>query len=461
MIDDQADVSWHFADLFAGTALEHLPSPAIEAAKKSLLDTVGVSLAGSGLEPAVGAVAQLVRQTGGRSEASVLGFGDRVPAIMAAFANGALSHCLDYDDQTPWGQHSASSLIPAVLAIAERVGGVPGREVIAAVAAGQDMFARLRCYVDWRKDWNLSSVVGVLGAAAACARILGMGSDGIHAALGIATQQSSGLGEVVAGTGSDLRGMYAGFTAKGAVLAALLAHQGVTGVESPFEGKYGLFNLYFGGRYDREEMLRDLRNDYRGSSTLYKMWPCVGTSHSHIHATIGLMTENDLSVGDIGEIRVHVGDYHLLMCRPLETRRAPRTLVDARFSLPFLVAVAAVRREISIGDISPAGRCAREVLAVAQRVIPVEDSTYDWQLDLPPGRVEIIMRDGRTLSAVGSGVPGSLEAPMTWDQLGRKFRECAAVAAHAPSPDRVDAAVDMVRNLETLEDISDVVRVLQ
>jgi 2-methylcitrate dehydratase PrpD len=266
--------------------------------------------------------------------------------------------------------------------------------------------------------------------------------------------------EVVAGTGSDLRGMYAGFSAKGAVLAALLAHQGLAGVEAPFEGQYGVFNTYFGGRYDRDEMLRDLGSDYRGGSTLYKMWPSVGTSHSHIHATVQIMIACDLAVEDLREIRVYVGDYHNLMCTPLHKRRAPTTLVDARFSLPFLVAIAAVRREVSISDISEAGLRDPQVLAVAQKVVPVEDSSYDWKLSLPPGRVEIVTKGGQRFSEVGTNIPGSVESPLTWDQLTRKFEECAAAAAARPSQAQIDDVVRLTRDLESLDDATEIVRVL-
>lgn len=100
----------------------------MEAAKKSILDTLGVILAAGGTEPAVQGVVDLVRESGGRPEASVLAFGGKAPAIMAAFANGAMAHCLDYDDQTPWGQHASSSVIPAAFAVAERkVGSRAGK----------------------------------------------------------------------------------------------------------------------------------------------------------------------------------------------------------------------------------------------------------------------------------------------------------------------------------------------
>jgi 2-methylcitrate dehydratase PrpD len=460
MRPDDADVVRHFADHIAGTTYERLPPLAVEAAKKSIFDTLGVILAASGMEPSVRGVVDLVREAGGRPESTVLAFGDRVPALTAALANGAMAHCLDFDDQTPWGQHSASSVVPAALAVAERRGGVSGREMVAAVAAGQDVFARLRRNVGWRKDWNLSTVLGVFAGAAAAGRLLKLPPERLAHALGIASMQSSGVMEVVAGTGSNLRALYAGFSAKGAVLAAVLAEKGVTGVENLFEGEYGVFATYFGGRYDRDAMLAGLGLDYQGSTTLYKLWPAVGTAHSHIQATVDIVAGHDLAVDDIEQIRVHVGDYHDLMCRPLETRRAPGTLVDAKFSLPFLVAVAAIRRGVRVADFSAEALRDPRVLEVARRVVPVPDPALDWKLELPPGRVEIVLRDGRRFSQVGDPVPGSPEAPLTWDDLRQKFADCAAVAVTPLTDQRIEAAARMAQNLEELDDVTELVRAL-
>ena len=218
-MSSKLDLSKEFANHVVNTRYENLSSEAIETAKKSILDILGVILAGSGMEPAVRGVADVILGAAGGAESSVLGFGGKAPAPMAAFANGVMAHCLDFDDQTPWGAHPDSSVVPAVLAVAERVGGISGRDLITAVALGQDLFVRLRCNVEWRQDWNLSSVVGVFSAAAAAAHVLKLNREQVAHALGIASMQSGGTMELVFGIGSDLRGMYAGFTAQGAVLA--------------------------------------------------------------------------------------------------------------------------------------------------------------------------------------------------------------------------------------------------
>ena len=454
------DLVHDFADHAAGLPYGDLPHEAREAAKKSILDTLGVILAASGMEPAVRGVIEIAQESGGTPDCTLLAFGGRAPAILAALANGALAHCLDYDDQTPWGQHCASSIVPAVFAVAERRGGVSGRELITAVAVGQDIFARLRCNVGWKKDWNLSTVLAVYAATAAAGRVAGLTAAQIGHAMGIASMQSSGVMEMVAGRGSDLRGLYAGFSAKGAVLAVLMAERGVTGIDRLFEGKLGVFASYFGGRYDRDAMLAGLGTELQGSGTLYKRWPCVGTAHSHMKAAIDVVEQNELAIADIAEIRLHVGDYHDLMCQPLAERRAPATLADAKFSLPFLVAVAVARRGMSVTDFTQASLRDPAILEAGRKISLVADATLDWKLELPPGRVEIVATDGRRWLVEGREVPGNSDNPMDLDDICAKFRECAAVCVTPVDAAKVARAESLARTLETLVDATDLIRSL-
>ncbi len=460
MTDEARDLVHIFGTHAAQVHYDRLDDDARWAAKKSILDTLGVILAASGMEPAVQAIGEIVAETGGRQECTVLGFGGRAPALMAAMANGALAHCLDYDDQTPWGQHTASSIVPAVFAVAERRGGIHGKDLIAAVAAGQDIFARLRCNVGWNKDWNLSTVLAVFAAAASASRVMALPASKTAAAMGIATMQSSGIMEMVAGRGSDLRGMYAGFSAKGAVLAAMMAEKGVTGIDKAFEGQYGFMSTYFGGRYDREKIVENLGHDFLGSGTLYKRWPCVGTAHSHMKAAIDIVSRNNLQPEEIAEIRLHVGDYHDLMCQPLDERRAPATLADAKFSLPYLVSVAIVRRGMSVTDFTDAALNDPKVLSVGRKMSLVRDPALDWKLELPPGRVEITTRDGGRWIEEGRRVPGNADNPMSWEDVCVKFFECASVARN-PVPESISAkAVALAERLETIEDATELVRCL-
>lgn len=458
------DLCEDIADFVVGTRYDKLSNDAVEGAKKSILDMLGVILAGAGMEPAARAVVELAMESSGRPESSVLGFGGRVPAVTAAFANGAMAHSLDFDDLTPWGQHAGSSLIPPVFAIAEKIvtdeGTVSGQDMIAAIAAGQDLFNRFRRFLDWRKDWNFSTVMGVYCGTAACAYLLRLPKAQVAHALGIASLQSSGTSAVINAVGTDLRGIYAGFSARGAVTAALLAQKGITGIPGIFEGRHGIFEMYFGNRYDRKSLVNGLGKIYTGGSTLYKRWPSVGTAHSHIHATIELMKEHNLDATDIDKIRIFVGDYHRLTCDPLETRRAPAAPVEAKFSLPFLVAIAAVRRDMSFDDFTEDAIKDPRVLAAARMVEPIDDASLDWKLELPPGRVEIVMRDGRRFERVGTRVPGGIDNPMLWDDLVRKFLDCASRSPTRRSADQLAEVTQAVRGLEGMRDATAILRML-
>lgn len=458
------DLCQVLADHIVETRFEALPVDAVEGAKKSVLDILGVILAAGGMEHAVRGVVELATQEGGVPECSVLGFGGRLPAMTAAFANGAMAHCLDYDDQTPWGQHAGSSILPALFAVAERQaarqGAVSGRDMITAIAVGQDLFNRLIPNVGWRKDWNFSTVVGVYCATAACAHLMRLSREQVAASFGIASMQSCGTMAVINATGSDLRALYAAFPARGAVTAALMAERGVSGVPTIFEGKLGIFEMYFGNQYDRAKIVDGLGRNYSGGRTLYKQWPAVGTSHSHIHATIGLVREHAIEPAQIREIRVAVGDYHRLMCEPLATRRAPTTLVEAKFSLPYLVAVAAARGGMRLADFTNEALRDPQVLAMAAKVVPVDDASLDWKRELPPGRVEIVLHDGRSFERVGRGVPGSAEAPMGWDDVVRKFVDCASFSPVKKTQEQIDLVHRTVQRLEHVDDATSVLRML-
>lgn len=452
------DIVHDFARAIAGTRYESLSPAAIDAAKKSILDTFGCILAASGAEPAAREVVEVARECGDKPQSTILGFGGKVPAVWAAFANGAMAHLLDFDDRTPWGAHAGSSLMPAAFALAEARGGVSGKQMIAAVAAAQDLFVRLRCNVGWRQDWNLSNVLGAITAAGAASHVLALGSEKTAHALGIASMHSAGTMELIFGAGSDLRGMYAGFSAKGAVLAALMAEKGITGIGSLFEGKAGLFNTYFAGNYKRAQMLAGLGSDYLGAGMLYKPWPAVGISHTYIHAVLELMKENHLHPEQVERIEVFVGDFQKEMSYPLETRRAPRNAVDAKFSLPFVVALAAAKGGVAVANFNAQGLKDPQVLAMAQRVVPVEDSAADWKDKSPVARVRVITRDERSFERRGDRVPGSPDAPMTWDQLAVKFRDCARAASIPLSDDRIEDATRLAREFDTLSDVTEYVR---
>ncbi|RAM37388.1 MmgE/PrpD family protein [Arthrobacter globiformis] len=451
---NKLDLSHHLGEFAAGLRFADLPHDAVDAAKKSLLDTLGVMLGASGMEPSVRPIIELVTDAGGKEEARILGFGGRVPAAAAAFANGTLAHGLDFDSQTPWGAHPDSSLIPALLALADRQGNVTGEELITAIAIGQELFIRLRCNVGWKMDWNLSSVIGVYSGVAACGSLLGLSAEQITHAMGIVSLNAGGTMQQIFGTGSNLRGLYAGFIAQSCVNAVLLAQKGMLGMEDLFEGEAGIFTVYFHGDYNREKILENLGETFLSAGMTYKYWPAVGNAHTYIHAAIELAREYEIKPDEIKEVRVYVGDFAERMVKPVEERKKPNTIMDAKFSLPFTVALALIKGKMRISDFSTDSLSDPRVLALADNVEPVFDPNLNWDLKLPAGKVEVTTRDGRRLERDGSAVPGTPERPMTWEELNEKFSDCIQASPAHLAAETITRAQNLIRTLEHCSEVT-------
>ncbi|SDG81389.1 MmgE/PrpD family protein [Microbacterium pygmaeum] len=455
------DLGAVFARYVIATNYRDLPPDAVRAAKQSTLDTLGVILGASGLQDAIPEVVDLMKEWGGIAESTVMGFGGKLPAPSAAFVNGAMAHGLDFDDHLPEGHHPSSSLVPALFAVAERLGGVSGEEFITAMAIGQDIFARLRKYVAWKQDWFMTPVIGAFAAAAACAKLLKLSESQVLSAFGIASMQSAGTMQLAYGTGGGLRGNYAGFAAKAGVFSAYLAQAGVTGTTAPFEGKAGFLEVYFDNDYNRDAMVADLGTRFEGSTIVYKLWPSCGASHGYIAASMQLL--GAAGRGDeIEHIDVIGGDFAKRLSEPIEKRRRPASILDAKFSIPYTVALAVARGRVGLGDFAEESRTDPQVVAVADKISFVEDSRFDWSEELPPSAVRITLKSGEQLEAeVSHGqTPGSTERPLSWDDLVTKFVDCATYSIRPLRESELRRIVAEIRELETVADVSVIIESL-
>ncbi|MBI4191495.1 MAG: MmgE/PrpD family protein [Betaproteobacteria bacterium] len=455
------DAAWKLARHLADTRFEDLTLDAVEATKKSILDTLGVMVAASGIAPECRLLVDLIGEAGGKEESSIIGFGGRVPAWMAAFVNGALGHCLDYDDlfyEAP--VHPSSPVVAAALAVAEREGHVTGKQFVTAVALGNDLTCRLGLAMRWKMDWNPTTVLGAFGAAAASGKVLGLNEDELVSALGIALSEATGTQEMRYSVGNHLGGMRDGYPARGGVLSALMAKQGIIGPENCFEGRAGLFNVYFGGDVDRNALMRDLGKKFEGTRVAIKAWPTCGTSHVYIDATLRIASEQNLKPQDIAAITLHVGDFAMLHCQPIEERRRPQTSADAKYSIPFCAAIAATRRRVTINDLTLEGIKDPAVVDMAQKVNPKLDARFNAEKGEPPGMVEITAKTGKSYSKqleFGYGHPGN---PVSNEDVIQKFRDCVSCSAKPVSETAVERVIEMVMKIEEVRDIRDIVRPL-
>lgn len=457
------DLSYDLAANISRTQFKDLSEKAVVAAKKSIVDTLGIMIGATGITPALKGVVELAKESGEKSECTILGFGGKTSPMMAAFANGAMGHCLDYDDfEYESTYHPSSSTLPAALAIAEKIGPVSGKDFLTAFALAQDIGIRMALAIpsERKPPWHRSAVIGTFASAASCAKLLGLDQEGIVDALGIALCQAAGSLDLRWSIGSDLGGMYPAFSAKAGVFSALLAQKGIAGIKVSMEGKAGLFNLYWAGNYKKEVILADLENKFAGENTAIKPWPACAETFTVIDATLRIMKENNLRADEIEKIIVHVGDFTSPLCEPLEHRRNPPRAIDAKFSIPFSVAVAAVKGNVVIDDYEIESLKDPQVLAFAQKVEPFFDQRLNIEHGMPPGVVEINTKQGKNFKKEVKKPYGHLENPITWEGIKKKFQDCARHSINPPSEKNINRLFDLIEGLEKLKDVKEIIMLL-
>jgi 2-methylcitrate dehydratase PrpD len=447
----------------ASIGFTDLPPETVDVTKRSILDTVGVILGASTLGEGCREMVELAKEGGGKEESSIMALGGKVPCWMAAFANGSMSHPLDYDDtHDEAAVHPTAATLPAALAVAERIGKVDGKRFISAIALGNDLIIRLALgvTVDMNEHgWLPPQLFGNFGAAAAAAKILGLNEDQISDALGITLSQAAGSLEVAMGTGSVVRAVRDAFTGKTGVISALMSEKGLTGVRTWLEGKAGLYNLYFRGRYDLHMVTAELGHRFEGTYVSFKPWPACRITHPYLTALFQLVKEKDIKLGEIESVVLVVGSMGRMLCLPEEVRRSPQKVIDAKFSLPFTIRVALTHGKVALAHYTPEAIKNSDVLTSAQNV--------SWRLDegresasIEPGVIELKTKSGDLFSQRADFAYGHPKNPMTTDDLIAKFRDCCNYSAKPLSPDTVDRVIHLVTHLEDVEDVAEITQLL-
>ena len=441
-----------------------LPSSAIAAAKANVFDTLACAVAGSSA-PAVGESRGLAAEWGGAPQATILGYGDKVPAHHAAWVNGTMAHARDYDDTHDAAVlHAGVSVVPAALAAAELT-GASGADFISGVAAGLETICRLGVatrisIVD--SGFIYTALFGYFAATIAAARVLKFDDAQTVNALGIAYSQAAGNHQVTRDAALTKR-MQPGFAAMAALLAVQLTKRGVSGAQATFDGADGFLRVYLRGQCDAAVLRDGLGQRFEFSQLSYKPYPCCRFNHSAIGASLAL---RGFAIGRIESVkRVRVGlnrQAHEAVCTPIEMRKAPRTNVQAQFSIPYTVAAALVDGSVGLSHFSQASLQRQDIKAIAQKVEPYvdEDIERDFGRNVSPASVSLEMENGET-HHIRVDVPlGHPSRPMSEADFDAKAQDCFRTASR---PLRDGAAVELrglVEQLQALPDVRGLVGVL-
>ena len=454
------------AEYAVGLGLERMPAPAIEAAKNIVLDTLGSALAGTGAD-GISVLRGLANEWKGAPQCTVWGFGDKVPAPQAALINAAASRARDIDEVHEAAvMHSLASVLPACLAVAEWKGGIPGRELLPALAAGVDIMTRLGVSLEVQPNVSgISSTwqLGAFGAAAAAGRLLGLDEPGMINALGIASCMAAGNQQAII-EGTMMVRVMQGVTAMSGLTAAILASRKIDGPQKALEGRFGYFAAYHRGRFDPSAVTGQLGERFEITNCSIKPFPCCKVIHSAVAGALEIRSGNQLAAEDIQKVVVRVNKAaDNLVCRPLESKRQPSSIPDAQFSLPYCVAVALAKGDLFFDDFTQTALSDQKVLEVSRKI----EVVVDPELDRLCGReigfsvVEVFTAGQGKFEARVEKVRGNPQNPMNLEDVEAKFRKCAAFAANPVSEDKLSRIVDMVQRLEECPDVARIVGFLQ
>ncbi|MFB0610701.1 MmgE/PrpD family protein [Aurantiacibacter poecillastricola] len=439
----------------AEASAHRMPESALVAARRVMLDATGVMLGASGLAAEAQPFVDLARSQG-KGPATILGTPYTAPATAAALANGAFAHALDFEDAFELSPgHPNASLVPALLALAQTQGPVEGRRFLTALAVGGDMACRLALALDQPMEqggWYPPPILAGFGAVAGCANLLQLDAEAVRDAFSLMLCQVTMPGEIKYSAGTRIRAVREAFPAQAAVQSCLLAKAGVTGFEQPLEGRAGFYALYANGNFDPNRLTAGLGCKFWIEDLTFKPWPSCRGTHAFIEMALALREEHGFTAADLAEVDVRIDPVHTMLFEPQDIRRKPSNAIEAKFSIPFCLALALVRGRVSLDDFRDEDLADPQVLEVATRISPIQGSDHEWQRGRG-GALSLKLVSGQVLGAQIEHSLGSPEKPLSEEQLVDKFVMCV-VKASSPLPEEEGRALaTRILALDECEDV--------
>ncbi len=409
-----------------------LPEEIRKKVELHILDTVGISLAAyKGPVVALQSISGISLGIDGGA-GKVIGSRLQFPPAYAAFSNTALAHALDYDDINDIARiHPTPVILAAALAAAD-IEESRATDLVTAVGLGNELLCRLGYAIEPKgtgadSKWFLSQLFGYLGAALTAGLVLGLDDSELVNALGLAYMQLAGGKEPGVGIGSQARSIYPAFASMGGVQAAFLAREGVTAPTSSMDGKTGLFQNYFGKNLnDRQLKILLDSESWAFSDTSIKLLPSCRYSHPYIRSAQVL--RNELKNNQIESLVIGVNETANMLCHPITDRCHPKTLQDAKFSIPFMVAFTFIHGNVNLNNLTENAIGDSQVSNLS-KLIKIETTQPD-KPGIPQGDITVKTSQG-TKRHIEYLLP-----EVTIDEVKNKFIECCLFADVA-SPEEV------------------------
>jgi 2-methylcitrate dehydratase PrpD len=448
----------YVAKFVSQTKYEDIPAEVIELGKKSILDGLGLALAGSRAQ--TGALCRQYLENLGvcNGKATIIGSARKSSARFAAFVNGISIHADDFDDtqlavakDRVYGLlvHPTVPVLPAVLALAER-GGASGKQLSLAYHVGVEVECKIAEAISprhYQDGFHSTGTCGPFGSAAACAKLLRFEQSKILNTFGLVASQSGGLRE---NFGTMTKPFQAGHAAESGVVSTELVALGWTAAEQILEADRGFLHA-FGGSYDPAAILDRLGKPWTFASPgiSLKPYPSGSLSHPAMTELARLIEVHKLRAAQVEKL--DIGANHQMTTTLLHHR--PKTGLEAKFSMEYCLAILLLEGKAGLGEFSDKVVQRADVQEMIGRVNfyvdpEAESAGYDKMTSL----LKIHLKDGRVITGRAEFGKGSPANPMTFEEAAAKFRGCAEFAEWPKA--KTEKIIAFVKSLDAAPDAS-------
>lgn len=422
-----------------------IPNDIRHEACRALLNWLGCAI-GTAHHETIDCALAAMAPFAGAEQAALLGRSERLDILNAAFLNGMSSHVLDFDDTHEKAIHPSAPVYPALLALGEWR-RVSGADFLHAFVLGVEVECRLALSVipdHYDVGWHVTGTAGVFGAAAAAGKLLGLNTQQMTWALGIAATQSSGLREMF---GSMCKSFHPGAAARNGLTAALMAERGFDSSERGIEAPRGWAHV-LSTRFDPTLITEGLGERFELSRNMYKPYPCGLVVHAVIDGCIELRRMHEIKPADIDRVELRV---HRLVLE-LTGKKTPLSGLEGKFSVYHAAAIGLLFGRANESEYADEIVRSPEVISIRDRVTATVDAGVESYLG---AYVTVRLHDGRVLQHHVPHALGTLQRPMSDADLEAKFR--ALVAPVLPET-RMDELIDLCWKAAQLEDVGVIAR---
>jgi aconitate decarboxylase len=447
------------ADWLQNLTLDAIPTDVLVRAKHLILDGIACALVGAKL-PWSRVAVETVMRFEGTGDRTIIGWNRTASGPVACLLNGTFIQGFELDDFHPLGPlHSASVVVPSLLACAEELGHVPGAAFLLAAIGGFEVGPRVGMALHGAqmlsRGWHSGSVFGTHASAAAAGVLLGLDAARFEDALGLAATQSAGL--MAAQFEAMCKRMHHGFSARNGLYSALLAAGGYTGIKRVFEREYGGFLSVFGEGHspDASKITAGLGERWETQRIAVKPYAAMGALHAPLDAVFDIMAKRPFASEEVERIDIDLS--HAAFHHGWWKLERPLTPIAAQMNVAYAVAVAILDGAAMVQQFSPQRIASDDVWGLIPKIEAHHDPEFDKAgSSVRKTRMTVRLHDGSRLQHTVE-VARTIATPLSNDGVVAKYHSLTDSIVDSV---RQSAIAKCVLNLEAMKDTSELSRLL-